>query len=91
MYREPALRECGEEERRDENAERMVSANQRDRDSQEARTAGKTVLVVVLVAEDVIDSTHSRDHARQRERAHPNPAHADPSVFGSLGLEPDGA
>src|SRR5450759_78828 len=69
----------------------MVSANQSDRYPQKTRAARKTILVVVLVAEDVVDPADTSDHARKRQRPHPHPADADATVLGSRWLEPDRA
>src|SRR5450759_2136546 len=69
----------------------MVSTNESNRDSKKARAARKTILVVVLVAEDVVDPADTSDHARKRERPHPDSADADATVLRRRWLEPDRA
>ena len=72
MYCKSPLREGCEEKRGNEDAERMVPANQSNGDSQKARAARESIFVIVLVAEDVVDPADSRDHARKREPLSPS-------------------
>ena len=85
--REPALRERREEERGEHDAERIVAADERDRDAEEARAAGEAVLVVVLVAEHVVDAAHSGERAAQRERPEPD-ATGTPAYSAASGCSP---
>src|ERR1700682_371688 len=67
----------------------MVSADERDGNSEEARAACKSVFVVVFVPEYVVDAADPRDHAGERERLHPHPTDIDPAVLRRFGLEPN--
>src|SRR5215208_7552180 len=67
--RESALREGGEEERGEQDAGRVVAADECDRDPEEAGAAGEALLVVVLVAEHVVEAPQAGDRAAEREDA----------------------
>src|SRR5687768_7748609 len=65
----------------------MVSSNECDGDAEETGPAGEAILVVVLVAEDVIDSTQSGDRSGKRERAKPHAADIHSAVFSRIRLK----
>src|SRR2546423_8238925 len=88
---EAALRERGKKERRQQDAEWMVASDQRDGDAEEPGATGKSILIVVLVAEDVVDAADPRDRTREGERAQPDAADADAAVLCRVGLETDRA
>src|SRR5690348_5188981 len=69
----------------------MVSSNERNGDSHKSRAARKSFLVILLVAEHVVDSTKAGDCARDDHRAHPRCAYANTTILGGLGLESNGA
>src|SRR5438132_13860904 len=69
----------------------MIPSDEGNGDGEESGAAGKSIFVVVLVTEDVVDAAHPGDHARERERAQPDAADADSAVPSRVRLETDGA
>src|SRR5258708_17401635 len=58
--RQPALRDCREQERGDHDTNGVRASNDRDRDAEKASTASKPPLVVMLVPQDILSSSNSR-------------------------------
>jgi hypothetical protein len=69
----------------------MTPAHQRDGNTEESRAGLEALLVVVLVAEDVVQPTESGEGARHDHRAQPDAPDAHPAILCRLRLEPDGA
>ena len=65
-----ALIERAEQERREDDADRVVAAHQRDRDADEAEAAGEVEGQAVLRAHDHVE----RDEARRARRRWSSPA-----------------
>src|SRR5262245_62618782 len=74
VHREPTLRDGGEEQRGEHHAERMVSTDERHRDPEESAAARETFLVIVLVAEHVIQAAQTGDRAGESHHAPPQVA-----------------
>src|SRR5438045_309937 len=69
----------------------MVSANERYSDSEESGSTGESILVVMLVAEDVIDSAETSDCSRNCQCTEPHSTNVDAAILGSIGLKSDRA
>src|SRR6266550_9272476 len=69
----------------------MVASDESDGDAEESRAASEAILVVVFVAEHVVDAADSGDHAGKSQRAHPHPADANTAVLGGIGLQAERA
>src|SRR6266550_1070728 len=69
----------------------MVSTNESDSDSEESGSTGESVLVVMLVAEDVIDSSEACDRSRNCQCTEPHSTNVDAAILGSIGLKSDRA
>ena len=84
---------AGEEERREEDADRLVATEQGDRDAGEADRAGREVAHVhrELDAEHVDGPRDSCERARDREREEVAAPDRDPAVARRLGVEADRA
>src|SRR3954467_2926991 len=69
----------------------MVSSNERDGNSEKPRAACEAVFVVMLVAQDVVDTANASDDAGEGQSFHPDFADADPAIFSSVRLQSNGA
>ena len=90
MDGEAALAQRREEERGEDDAERIVAADERDGDAEESGAAREAILVVVLIAEDEVDATDAGDRAAPGERAEEDATDVDAAVFRRIGLQTDG-
>src|SRR5262249_15862308 len=91
VHREPTLRDRGEEQRGEHHAERMVSTDERHRDPEESAAARETFLVIVLVAEHVIQAAQTGDRAGESHHTSPQVADIYATVFGCGGLQSNSA
>src|SRR6476620_10183594 len=65
----------------------MIPPDQSDRDAEEPGSSRKSIFIVVLVAEDVVDSTKPGDRSGKCQCAKPNSTDVDAAVFRGIGLQ----
>ena len=89
--RRAALIEHAEQDRGEDDADRMRAAHQRDRDADEAEAADEFEDEPVLVAEDDVDRDAAGERARQERRDHGDAGGRDAAVDRGGRIGADGA